>query len=358
MRVCMIVPNRMVQGGIASVTNGYRDDKYFNEQIKVNYIESYVNGNKLKKMFKAFHAYVSFIFTILFFKPEIVHIHSSFGPSFYRKKIFINIAHFHRIKIINHIHGADFDKFYVNADNKKKEKIKKTYNKCDVLIALSEEWKAKLSNIVDEKKIFVLQNYCVIKDGINRESNKNYTVLFLGEIGERKGCFDIPAIISEVKEQIPTVKFIIAGKGTKDAESKFYNLLCKYDVKDCVSMPGWIRNEEKDYTLTYSDLFLLPSYNEGMPMSILDAMGYGLPIVSTDVGGIPQIVINDFNGYTCKPGDISNMSKQIIEILENNELYKNMSKNCYSFAKEKYSLENHVKKLISLYESVESLQKK
>lgn len=60
--------------------------------------------------------------------------------------------------------------------------------------------------------------------------------------------------------------------------------------KDNVEFPGWIRNEQKKQYLREADIFLLPSYNEGMPMAILDAMGCGLPIVSTDVGGIPKIV--------------------------------------------------------------------
>lgn len=352
MKVCMIVPNRNVQGGIASVTNGYRDNKYLNERVQIKYIESYVNGNKLRKLLKALCAYIRFVFVLIFFRPQIVHIHSSFGPSFYRKKFFIDVAHFFKIKIINHIHGADFESFYVNADKNKKRQIKITYNKCDLLIALSDEWKDKLSRIVESNKVVVLQNYCVVKEGVKRDSNKNNTVLFLGEIGERKGCYDIPAIVASVKKTIPASKFIIAGKGTPKDEVKFKGLCADLGVSESVSMPGWIRGEEKDEALMNADLFILPSYNEGMPMSILDAMGYALPIVSTNVGGIPKIVINDFNGYTFDPGDVRGASSAIVKILTDASIYKKMSESSYSLAKGRFSLDAHVRKLVDLYFNV------
>lgn len=352
MKVCMIVPNRMVKGGISSVTNGYRDSEYLNNKVKIKFVESYTDGNKIKKILKALIAYIQYLFLLIFFKPDIVHIHSSFGPSFYRKKIFIDIAYFFKVKIVNHIHGADFDEFYINASEKKKRKVKKNYNKCNVLIALSQEWKDKLSNIVNSNKIIIIHNYCVIKEGISRTENKNNTVLFLGEIGQRKGCFDIPYIAKKVKESIPTIKFVIAGKGKEYDELQFNKMLKELEISNCVSMPGWIRSNEKDKALLKADLFLLPSYNEGMPMSILDAMGYGLPIISTKVGGIPQIVIDNYNGYTFEPGDVDDMAKGIVQILQNEDIYKMMAKNSYELANNEYSLKRHVDHVISMYESL------
>ena len=70
---------------------------------------------------------------------------------------FIYMASWRKIPIVNHIHGADFDEFYVNAPEEKKDKIKKVYSKCNVLIALSDEWKERLSQIVPEDRIEIIQ---------------------------------------------------------------------------------------------------------------------------------------------------------------------------------------------------------
>ena len=123
MKVCMIVQSPMVKGGIAAVVNGYRGSR-LEEEFDITYIESYKDGGKLTKLIKAIQGYLLFIKTLLGDKPDLVHIHSSFGPSFYRKLPFIYMASWFGIPIINHIHGADFDAFFMNADKKKQKLIK------------------------------------------------------------------------------------------------------------------------------------------------------------------------------------------------------------------------------------------
>ena len=80
--------------------------------------------------------------------------------------------------------------------------------------------------------------------------------------------------------------------------------------------PGWVRDAEKDKLLQESTLFMLPSYQEGLPMAILDAMAYGLPIVSTYVGGIPQLIQNGESGYLAQPGDCQAIADGILQYLK------------------------------------------
>ena len=120
-RVCMVVPNRMVKGGIAAVVNGYRGSQ-LEKDYEITYVESYKDGSKFDKLLKGICGYFHFAYVLMFHKPDLVHIHSSFGPSFYRKMPFIYMASWRKIPIINHIHGADFDEFYVNAPEGKKAK--------------------------------------------------------------------------------------------------------------------------------------------------------------------------------------------------------------------------------------------
>ena len=126
-RVCMVVPNRMVKGGIAAVVNGYRGSQ-LEKDYEITYVESYKDGSKFDKLLKGICGYFHFAYVLMFHKPDLVHIHSSFGPSFYRKMPFIYMASWRKIPIVNHIHGADFDEFYVNAPEEKKDKIKKVYS--------------------------------------------------------------------------------------------------------------------------------------------------------------------------------------------------------------------------------------
>ena len=226
-RVCMVVPNRMVKGGIAAVVNGYRGSQ-LEKDYEITYVESYKDGSKFDKLLKGICGYFHFAYVLMFHKPDVVHIHSSFGPSFYRKMPFIYMASWRKIPIVNHIHGADFDEFYVNAPEEKKNKIKKVYSKCNVLIALSEEWKKRLSQIVPEDRIEIIENYSVLhEDALEERMQRkcNNTVLFLGELGKRKGCYDIPAVIAQVKKSIPAVRFVLAGAGSEVDEKAIKKLI-------------------------------------------------------------------------------------------------------------------------------------
>lgn len=351
MKICMIVQDKMVKGGIAAVVNGYRGSA-LEVNHEIIYVESYKDGGKITKLLKGISGYCHFAKVLLLNRPELVHIHSSFGPSFFRKLPFIYMASWAKLPIINHIHGADFDEFYTNAGQKKKDLIRKAYGKCSVLIALSEEWKERLSQIVSKDKIEIVENYSILHEDalaerLNRPCNKK--VLFLGEIGRRKGCFDIPAIAEKVIEVIPNAKFILCGAGTETDMQAIQSALRDRKIDQNVEFPGWVRDAKKDKVLRDADVFLLPSYNEGMPMSILDAMGYGLPIVSTNVGGIPKIVHDGENGACCQAGNIKRLSSGINELLLNDEYRHNAIKASYKCVYESYSLPKHLSQLETIY---------
>lgn len=353
-KICMIVQNKMVKGGIAAVISGYYGSALESDYDMI-YVESYKDGGKIAKLLKAIWGYFRFVKVLLVDKPDLIHIHSSFGPSFYRKLPFIYMASWAKVPVINHIHGADFNAFYVNASEKKRLQIRKVYGKCARLIALSEEWKERLAQIVPAEKITVIENYSIVHEDALEERLKrksNQTVLFLGEIGRRKGCYDIPAVAAEVIKALPNAKFVLAGTGSPEDEQAVRTLVDQKKIGKNVAFPGWIRGEEKDRFLREADVFFLPSYNEGMPMSILDAMGYGLPIVSTNVGGIPKIVHDGENGVCCAAGKTMEMSKAIVAILSNYNLWRSYSKNSLMIVKKQYSLESHLDKLKKVYDKV------
>ena len=346
MKICMVVPDRLVKGGIASVVNGYREHD-FSGKCEVSYIESYRNGSKWEKLAKALKGYLLFFREMILNKPDIVHIHSSFGPSFYRKMPFIYMACLRGVPVINHIHGAEFETFYLKASDRKKRRIRKVYGKCTMLIALSEEWKRNLESVVSPEKITVIENYCKIPDLSGTEKKKQ--ILFLGEIGKRKGCYDIPEIYGRVLEKGERLPLIMAGDGELAEVKKLFE---DRDLLESVSFPGWVRGADKDKCLKESGIFLFPSYYEGMPMAVLEAMAYGMAIVTTRVGGIPHLLEDGGSGYLCEPGDIEGLSKRLLELSKDGDKRRKMGERARQKAIEEYSMESHIKKLMDLYDRV------
>lgn len=344
-KICMIVQDPEVKGGIAAVISGYRGSK-LEKDYNIIYVESYKDGGKLTKLWKALKGYIHFVKVLLWDKPQLVHIHSSFGPSFYRKIPYIYMAGWAGIPVVNHIHGSEFDKLYTNAGVKKQELVRRVWNKCHHFIVLSEAWVTRFSCVIPKEKMTVIENYSRLQPQIDR-SVCNNQILFLGAINPMKGCLDMVDVIALVKEKCPSVKLIIAGEGNiqevkEKAEEK--------SVLENIIFPGWVRNEEKDILLKNSDIFFLPSYTEAMPMSVLDAMGYGLPIVSTNVGGIPRLVEENKNGNLYDPGDKEGMAAALTALLTKREMRVLYGRNSRKIVEEKYSLEKHIEKIENVYE--------
>ena len=345
----MVVPSFTAKGGITSVVNGYRNSQ-LTEDYDVRFIETYCDGSVIQKTSKALSAYLKFIYTALFWKPNLVHVHSSFGGSFYRKLPFVYIANFFNIPVINHIHGSEIANLYINASERKKRLVENCFDKCKYLVVLSEEWKNNLQVVNTKTPKIVIENYSTIhKECLKRKNHQKKNILFLGFITELKGCFDIPEIAKKVIEKNENVEFILAGSGEIE---KLQEIIAEKGISQYFSFPGWVKKDEKEKLLKNADIFFLPSYTEAMPMSILEAMGYGLPIVTTNVGGIPQLVEEGKNGYMTEPGNIDCFVNVILELIENDELIYSMGKESIEKAYENYSLEKHLHKLCKLYENV------
>ena len=353
LKICMIVQDPSVKGGIAAVTGGYYGSR-LEKDFDITYVESYRDGSKLDKLTKALACYREFRKVLKNNRPDVVHVHSSFGPSFFRKYPIIQMAHKAGIPVVNHIHGSALDELYTDAPDWKKRMVEKSYGNCSKIIVLSEEWKQKISAIVPADKIVVVPNYSVIvpemtsEEVMNQRFNKKQ-VLYLGRFDNLKGVVDIPEIAKRVIEKFPEAKFIAGGTGEVEPVIAEIERL---GLKDTVLLPGWIRGDEKIKLLKESAIFLLPSHMEAMPMSILEAMGYALPIVSCDVGGIPQVVSKGVNGKLYIPQDVDGMADGIISYFSDRDAWNEASRQSLRIADEGYSFDTHINKLEEIYYSV------
>jgi len=363
MRVCMIVPEKNVMGGIASVTGGYRGYD-FGSDCEVRYVESYCDGSKGKKLMKAVGGYLAFLGELCFHRPDIVHVHSSFGPSFYRKLPFIYMASWTGRRIVNHIHGADFALLYPESSEKKRKLVQKVYGRCDIIVALSEEWKKAFSLIVPPEKIRILPNYCRIP--LPKKVITKNRILFLGAFEKRKGCFDIPQIYREATVRSDKLPLVMAGDGDMEGVRKRFEESLhplsqvthgeaenpEAEKQEQVTFPGWVRGEAKEELLRESDIFLFPTYNEGMPMAVLEAMANEMAIVTTGVGGIPKLIEDGVSGYLCEPGNVAEIADRLAELIKDKEKRAAFGRAARKRATEQYGMEGHITELKRIYKEL------
>lgn len=304
------------KGGMTAVLVSY--DKYIEN---MQFIPTWKLGNKLIKSGYALQAITRMWLKCIVDKNiKIIHIHGAANASFYRCKIFINLAKKLKKKVILHEHAADFIEFYQNSNDK--TGISKTLNKCDCLIVLSESWKEYFSSIgVDKNKIHVLNNIVSppnFKD-MPRKDNKLH-LMFMGEISKRKGGFDLLQAISDNKEYFKDKLLLRMGGNEVDGDIKTF--IRENQLEEFVSYEGWIAGNKKTECLNWEDVYILPSYNEGLPIAILEAMSYKRPIISTPVGGIPEIVKTHDNGILVHPGNKKEIAEAIKYYIEHPENIK------------------------------------
>lgn len=307
------------RGGVAQVVKVYS-----NLFECFNFIATTKATNFLDKLIALMLAIFKFLLMFLMKNVKIVHIHGASYSSFWRKCIFINLSYLFKIKVIYHIHGGEFHIFF----SKYPKFVKQTLQKCDVVIVLSSFWKDFFEKEVCHKKIIIINNIIdkPIKLDILEDKN-TCNLLFLGLLSRNKGIYDILEVLHKFyKDYKGKICLYIGGNGEITTVKE---LICKNQLNEIVKFMGWVSKERKCEVFSNSDIFVLPSYNEGLPISILEAMSYKLPIISTPVGGIPEVVENNVNGLLIEPGNQIELKAAIDKLLYNPELRKRMGEVSY-----------------------------
>lgn len=330
----------VVHGGVAAVESVYSS---FYEPF--NHVATVVDYGCARKLLTFFKAYVQFWKWMLFHKEiEIVHVHGSSDTSFWRKRFFINLAKLFGKKVVFHCHGSEFQRFSAQHLNA----VQKTLTKCDCIIALSESWKEWFETTIHHKNVVVIKNVIALPR-VKKVKHNIFVLLFLGRLGKRKGIYDLLDVLIKHKTTFEgKVKFLFGGDG--DVE-QVKEIIKQNGLENIAEFQGWVNGEKKEYLLNLADAFILPSYNEGLPISVLEAMSYSLPVISTTVGGIPEILKNGENGFIMEPGDKDAIYHAVVSLMEDKNLCKDMGKK--SFEKVQVHLPEYVEKqLETLYDSL------
>ena len=310
--VLIIGADKTSNGGIASVIKTYINTNEAIITSEFNFIpiktSNYKDKSILYEVFTLIKAIFLFIYYIIVKNVNIVHIHSSAYISFYRKIIFYLLSKLFSKKVILHLHASKFYTFFLNSKGLKKRILNIIFNNVDCVIVLNEDWLHKLK--IEFPGVTIKKIFNPIEITELRYIKKDHTfgplnVLFMGFLIESKGLLDLLKISTLLKDE--DIKFTICGKGPLESYIRNHSLNT-YNI----TFKGWIDGSEKIQLFKNADLLILPSYNEGLPIIILEAMHYSLPILATNISGIPEEITNGVNGYLIEPGDIDGIIKHIL----------------------------------------------
>ena len=334
------------RGGISqvekSITSHWPKCRY-----TIDHVTTHQDGCWLRKVSIFLVALSLFVIHLLNRRPQILHIHFSTGISILRKSIFIIPAKLLGIRILLHSHTGEMQDYLQGTNHFLRKYVETSLNLADALVITNSK------DIPIYKKYYKRSTPIVLKNSTSLHGDssdlESGNILTVGSLGERKGTPTLLSAIPEVLRSFPKAQFVLAGDGEINSVK---DIAMRMGIAENISVLGWVDRDHLRTLYLSSCLFVLPSLHEGMPVAILEAMSYGLPVISTDVNGIPDVVIQRETGFLIKPGQVEELSTLIIRLLSNAKLRKLLGKNGKQRVEAHFSHSAVSRDLIAIYDRI------
>ena len=306
----------------------------------------YLSERILAKLIRVFLDLSAYLFFLHRESPQIVHINTSFGIwSFWRDSMYLAISKIFQKKVLFQIHGGNLNEFWKHNSYGTKALIKQILKMPELIAVLSSVQRRPFEEIGFWKNVKVIPNTVDLYSYQDENSHRKefdipedrVIVLFIAShFDKEKGIFELLNSIPLVTKENEKVLFVFVGGGKE--EDTIVEFCQRKKLENYVKFPGYLANRDIARILNSSDIFVLPSYGEGFPLVILEAMAAGLPIISTPVGAIPEIIENGKNGFLVKSMDNIELAEKIRYLVENEKLRKKMGNNNIKKIQHKYDL--------------------
>lgn len=337
MRVLIVATSRKTRGGITSVIKAHETGKQW-KKYHCHWIQTHRDGAAWRKILYWIVAWLDYIVRLPFY--DIVHVHFSLRMTALRKRPFVTLAKLFRKKVIVHLHcGSQIDEIW-------NENYYYLFNVADVSLFLSECLKEKVMAHFTQKKDFrVCYNPCpsIIDHSTIKKQN---IILFSGTLCLAKGYADLLKAFARIAPKYTEWRVVFAGNGEIEQGQ---DLAKSLHVESQTVFLGWVSGQHKDDIFRKASIFCLPSYAEGFPMAVLDAWAYGLPVITTPVGGIPDVAVDGENILLFNPGDVEMLSFQLERMITNHTLREHISTASRNFATSKFNIDTINRQLGDLY---------
>lgn len=346
--ILMCCSELSVKGGMVSVMRNYLNYAGWNK-FNIIFIPTHTEKNKIVVALYFLKAYIRILFTLLRKNISIAHLHTAERGSFFRKAILVRTFKLFGVKTVMHHHAAEFEQFYKELSERKKKYVNHTLEMVDVNIVLSKNLISMITNKAPKARVEVLYNAVSVPKSNEYDLDTNH-ILFLGRLGKRKGTYDLLQAIKNIDNKIPEkYKFDLCGDGEIDEVKKKIKEL---QLEKRIDFVGWVDIEKKKEILRKVCINVLPSYNEGLPMSILETMALGIPNIATNIASIPEVIEDGINGFLIKPGDVYALSESILALINNRLLRNQFSEKSYELIKNRFSLDVNIAHLKEIYQEI------
>lgn len=337
------------QGGVAAVVAAYKRGGLFSRE-DIQYVCTHRGGSLFGKLTCAVTGALHLAALLIFGRVSLVHAHVSSHGSFKRKAIYLAFARWRGVPTIFHLHSGGFRKFVdEEASPGLRRRIVQTLQSSSHLVALSDSWATYLHSLAPGVTVSVLPNPVdVLPDAALRDGEPG-RLLFLGRASDSKGVYDLLDAFAALVQRHPHARLAVGGDGDLQ---RLRNRIAELGLGMHVEVLGWVSGQQKLDQFLRCQVYVLPSYHEGMPVGMLEAMALARAVVVTPVGGVPEAVQDGTHGLLVTPGDVVALTAALSRLLDDVGLQRKLGQAARAQVASNYATGLVLARIASMYEKV------
>jgi glycosyltransferase involved in cell wall biosynthesis len=280
---------------------------------------------------------------------DLLHVHMACYGSAVRKPVLVLVALAIGLPTIMHIHGSDFDDYVRALAPWRRRMLVWVLRRCARVVVIGNHWR---EFVVGElglhpRRVVLIHNGAPAAARVTAKvSGQPPHLLMLGELGSRKGTPELISALALPELRRSEWTATLAGNGPVNQVRAD---VASLGLSERIHVPGWQRADQVRELLQAADILLLPSYDEGLPMAILEAMGSGVAVIATPVGAIPDAIIDGETGLLVPPGDVQSLARAILRLLEDPAFRDQLAANARARFERMFTIERTAEAVVALY---------
>lgn len=283
-------------------------------------------------------------------EAAMLHVNLGDRGSIARKGSLLLFAKMLGLRTVLHLHAAELEQFYASASPQKRRFIAKPFRAADCIIVLGNRYRRWLHETLQ----IGLDNIHILNNGVAAphverkpvQPGAPQTILFLGNLIERKGVSDLLHALASLPKDVAPWRAVLGGGGDVEGYQAIANNL---GIASAVEFAGWVDRPGAIELIGKASFLVLPSYDEGLPLVILEAMGMGLPVICSPVGVIPEVLADGETALFVDPGDRNALAAQIAKLLGDRPLQSALSVRAKDLFERSFSLRAFQSSLLAIY---------
>lgn len=319
------------RSGVAAVVESYRAHGLFS-RWPIQYIATTGDGNLLEKAAILASAARDFALAMLRHPRMVVHLHVS-KRTFWQQAPFAAAALAARRPLIVQLHGPGFA-----------SEAAALLARAACVVVACDAQRIWVKSLAKNAHVVTVPPPVVVP--VSVPAARPNVVLFLGRLEAAKGIYDLLDALAGVRGAVPDVRLVCAGDGDRPGVARYAERL---GIGDAVKFTGWVGPSGKRALLETAAAFVLPSYDEALPASLVEAMSAGVPPLASAVGGIPEVVQDGVSGLLVAPGDRANLERRLKRLLLDRPLADNLGAAARESARLRFSPERVLPRLEAIY---------